>query len=153
TKFNGPPWRGEALGGKRILLHAEQGFGDTIQFVRYVPMVIGRGGKVVLCVQPELCRLLEKFPGVEKVAARLGDLPGTFDTRLETIPNQVGYIQADAELCEVWRRKLGETSGLRVGIAWAGRTTHANNLFRSMQLSMFGGLGSVAGMTFYSLQK
>src|SRR5208282_5781394 len=104
-------------GGKRILLHAEQGFGDTIQFVRYVPMVIGRGGKVVLCVQPELCRLLEKFPGVEKVAARPGDLPacqayrylmdlpGTFDTRLETIPNQVGYIQADAELCEVWRRK------------------------------------------------
>jgi len=164
------------------MLHAEQGLGDTIQFVRYVPMVIERGGRVVLCVQPELRRLLEKFPGAEAVASRPGDLPackayrylmdlpGTFGTSVDSIPNPVPYVEADTELREVWRKRIEESErslgrgtvplgglspyrGLRVGIAWAGRVTHPNNSFRSMKLGMFQPLGSVEGVTFFSLQK
>src|ERR1700728_2302592 len=111
---NEPRWNGEALNGKRILLHVEQGFGDTIQFARYASLVADRGGKVILEVPPELRRLFTSLRGVETIVARgdllpefdlhcpLLSLPFVFGTTLATIPNSVPYLSAPEQLFEQW---------------------------------------------------
>jgi tetratricopeptide (TPR) repeat protein len=165
TRIDSPAWRGEPLEGKRILLHAEQGLGDTIQFSRYVPMVAERGGAVFLCVQPETVRLLGNLRGVRQVGDNpkqlpaceaycyLMDLPLAFGTRVESIPRTSPYLYPDPNLREKWGRKLPMGTDLKVGLAWAGRPTHASDLLRSMKLSQFAPLSKVAGVAFYSLQK
>ena len=165
TRFDSPAWRGEALEGKRILLHAEQGLGDTIQFSRYVPMVAERGGEVFLCAQPEAVRLLGNLRGVRQIADNpsklpgcqaycyLMDLPLAFGTRVETIPKSVPYLYPDSNLRERWARKLPGGTELKVGLAWAGRPTHVCDSLRSMKLSQFAPLSEIAGVAFYSLQK
>jgi len=160
--FDQPLWGGEQLNGRRILLHAEQGLGDTIQFVRYAAQVSARGGKVVLECQPELHRLLEQLPGVSLVAAG-GPLPDfdlhcpllslgrAFATKLESIPNPVPYLSADPRLVDRWASRVtgGET---KVGLVWAGKATHPNDRNRSMRLRQFLPLAKVQGVRFYSLQ-
>jgi len=165
TRFPVPPWRGEPLDGKTIMLHGEQGLGDSIQFIRYAPMVAARGGKVILCVQPEVCRLLKDVPGVERVAPHpkklpacqtycyLMDLPLAFGTRLDSIPNTIPYLTPDPQLCRRWSGKLAQSADLKVGLAWAGRPTHVNDRWRTLSLSQLAPLSEVPGVTFYSLQK
>jgi tetratricopeptide (TPR) repeat protein len=165
TRFPVPPWRGEPLDGKTIMLHGEQGLGDSIQFIRYAPMVAARGGKIILCVQPEVCRLLKDVPGVERVASNpkelpacqsycyLMDLPLAFETRLDSIPNAIPYLTPDPQLCRRWAGKLDQGTDLKVGLAWAGRPTHVNNPWRTLDLSQLAPLSQVPGVTFYSLQK
>jgi len=165
TKFDSPPWRGEPLEGKAILLHAEQGLGDTIQFARYAPMVAERGGQVFLCVQPELVGLLKNLPGVQQIASLpsrlppfqahcyLMDLPLAFGTRVESIPKTTPYLNPDPVLREKWAGKLATDTDLKVGLAWAGRPTHVSDHLRSMKLSQFAPLSEVPGITFYNLQK
>ena len=165
TRFDSPPWRGEPLEGKTILLHAEQGLGDTIQFSRYVPMVAERGGQLFLCVQPETVSLLKDLPGVRQIAHHpnqlpacqthcyLMDLPLAFGTRVETIPKMSPYLNPDPDRREKWGRKLLAGTDLKVGLAWAGRPTHVSDSLRSMRLAQLGPLSEVAGVTFYSLQK
>ena len=166
TRFDSPPWRGEPLEGKTILLHAEQGLGDTIQFSRYVPMVAERGGQVFLCVQPEAVRLLKDLRGsaADRSSIRiklpacqahcyLMDLPLAFGTRVETIPKMSPYLNPDPDRREKWGRKLLAGTELKVGLAWAGRPTHVSDSLRSMRLSQLGPLSEIAGVTFYSLQK
>jgi tetratricopeptide (TPR) repeat protein len=128
-----PLWLGrEPLAGKSILLHAEQGYGDTLQFCRYVRLVRERGAKVVLEVHAALTRVLSRLEGVARVISRdeptpdvdfqcpLMSLPLAFGTTLDTIPSGRRYLTADPELVERWRLRLGERRGFRVGLVWSG---------------------------------
>jgi Tfp pilus assembly protein PilF len=159
-------WDGSDLHGKRIIIQPEQGFGDTIQFARYVPMVAGRGGRVILLCQPELRRILSTLNGVERVVGqdeplpefeirtRLMSLPGIFKSNLETIPGDVPYLCPEAGLVARWRERLAkETDGLKIGLAWAGSPTHPLDRQRSVGLTDLRGLGRVEGVRFFSLQK
>jgi tetratricopeptide (TPR) repeat protein len=152
-------WRGEELNRKTIALICEQGLGDAIQFVRYVPLVASRGGKVVVVCQPELAKLFADVPGVARVISlpeTIGafdvycpilSLPLAFGTRLETIPAQVPYLQAR-------KPRLGPRTGAkRVGIAWTGNPKHRDDRRRSIPLPALAPLLSVPNVQFYSLQK
>ena len=162
--FSVPLWLGEgALQGKTILLHAEQGFGDTLQFVRYAPLVAGRGARVVVEVQPDLVRLLSGIPGIEAVIARGEALP-SFDlhcpllslplacrTELPTIPAPVPYIHAADDDIRAWRELLPQGRP-RIGVVWSGDPSHDNDANRSIRLTTLAPLFDVPGVDFVSLQ-
>ncbi len=159
-----PEWTGESLDGKTILLWSEQGFGDTLQFVRYAPMVKSLGaGQVVLLTQPALVRLLAGAPGLDSVAtegapsprfdchAPLLSLPRLFGTTLETIPAECPYLKVPAGAGASLRRP--DRARLMVGICWAGKPTHKNDLNRSTGIEPFLTLMDEPDIAFYSLQK
>jgi len=164
-KFPQPCWDGGDLAGRTILLHAEQGFGDTIQFIRYAPMVQRRGGRVILGCPPELRRLLAGQCGIEEpvtdpqslppfdVHCPLPSLPGVFGTTLDTIPADVPYLFADKALVEKWRAQFGNETRIKVGLAWAGNPKHKNDRNRSISLAALVPLAQTPGIAFYSLQK
>jgi Tfp pilus assembly protein PilF len=164
--FRAPMWKGEPLEEKTILIHAEQGFGDTLQFVRYVPMVAARGARVLLAVQPTLHRLVTGYPGVSEcisIAEKLPNidfqcplmsLPRVFGTTLASIPGVVPIrpkqrIDDRAGRCDPG---VGDRP-LQVGLAWAGNPKHLTDSKRSLHLKHFvelGGLGDA--VSFVSLQ-
>ncbi len=161
-----PQWDGSDLAGQTILLYCEQGFGDILQFIRYAPMVAERGGRVIVMGPPDLRGLFRSVRGVSEwvdfgdrlppfdVQCPLMSLPLAFGTTMETIPASVPYL--DAEVAEIarWRDRLaGEPPGLKVGLVWAGRSTHTNDHNRSIPLSILTPLAKVAGLNFHSLQK
>jgi Flp pilus assembly protein TadD len=161
-----PRWDGSDLSDKRIFIHAEQGIGDTIQFVRYIPQVVQRGGRILLGVQQELGRLLATFPGIEKLLLRddvipadidvhcpLMSLPGIFHTTLETIPNHVPYLFADPGLGADWRQRLSSDHRKKVGIVFAGSSSHIHDRLRSMPVEMLAPLDELKEICFISLQK
>ena len=141
-----PLWTGnEPVAGRTILLHAEQGFGDTIQFIRYAPLLTGRGASVICEVQPELLPLLSGLPDVRVVAAGeplpafdlhcpLLSLPRACRTQLATIPADVPYLAAPAERLAHWRDRLPQGRP-RVGFVWSGAPSHKNDANRSIPLS------------------
>ena len=146
--FGQPQWRGEALGGRTLLLYPDQGFGDTIQFCRYVSMVRARvDGPVVFEVPKPLLSLLEgRFPGVRLVAqgeklptfdlqCPLLSLPLAFGTDLPTVPAPVGYLRPDPARAMRWRNRLVPTGSPRVGLVWSGDPKHANDRTRSLPLA------------------
>lgn len=164
-QFRQPQWIGQPLKGKRILLHAEQGFGDTIQFCRYAPLVAQLGGRVFLECPPELRRLLQTLPGVEQLVATgeplpefdvhspLLSLPRVFRTRLETIPNFVPYLQASPAQSAHWKHRVPlPKDQLRVGLVWSGSAANPNDRVRSIPLRMLAPLLDAPGVRFYSLQ-
>jgi tetratricopeptide (TPR) repeat protein len=166
-KLSKPMWLGkEAIEGKTILVHADEGLGDTIQFVRYVPMVAALGARVVLAVQDQALALLSSFPGVSEcipVSASplpsfdlhcpICSLPLAFKTRLETIPSATAYLPAPADArVQAWEDRLGPRGKLRVGFVWSGNPGHGNDRNRSMPLRMFARMLDVDA-TFVSLQK
>jgi tetratricopeptide (TPR) repeat protein len=161
-----PQWLGdEPLAGRTILLPAEQGFGDTLQFVRYASLVACRGAKVILEVQPALKGLLSSVDGIAGIIAQseplpafdiycpLMSLPLAFGTELHTIPADIPYIRVPTDRLARWRERLGEGSALRVGIAWAGSLAHKNNHNRSIALERFAALLKVPGVAFISMQR
>jgi tetratricopeptide (TPR) repeat protein len=160
-----PPWRGEAIDGKTILLHGEQGFGDSIQFYRYIPMVAARGARVVLAVQTPLLRLMAKQPGALQVVGPDGalplfdchcplmSLPLAFGTRLETVPSATPYLEAPPDAVQDWATRLGPKRRLRVGLAWSGRATHKDDPNRSVKLNSMLPLLAEVNAEFISLQK
>ncbi|MDP1610731.1 MAG: tetratricopeptide repeat protein [Sulfuritalea sp.] len=163
--FPQPLWLGkEALQGKTILIHAEQGLGDTLQFCRYAKKLAALGARVILEVQPALKALLGALEGARQVTGRgealpafdyqtpLLSLPLAFDTRLDTIPADVPYLHADPARVEVWRSLLGARTRPRIGIVWSGNKAHANDRKRSIPFSHFSALLD-AGAQFVSLQK
>jgi hypothetical protein len=164
VQFPQPRWEGHDLKGQRILIHAEQALGDTIQFIRYLPQVAQRGGRVVLQVQPELFQLLKDFPHAEQVLAR-GDALPDFDVQCpllslplilhsgSQISNEVPYIKPDALAVEHWRAKLADEARLKVGLVWAGKPEHKNDHNRSMPARMFASLNQIPNVRFFSLQK
>jgi tetratricopeptide (TPR) repeat protein len=162
--FRQPQWHGNSpLAGKTILLHAEQGFGDTIQFIRYAPLLSKSGARVICEVQPELMSLLADIEGIEIVAkgnalpqfdlhCPLMSLPLGFGTELATIPSQVPYLAARATCVARWRDRLGE-GGLRAGFVWSGSPAHKNDANRSIPLAQFGHLLASLPFTCFSLQR
>jgi tetratricopeptide (TPR) repeat protein len=163
--FTSPQWNGtQKLAGRTVLLHAEQGFGDTIQFVRYAPLVAGRGASVVIEVQPELVALLAATPGVARVIAYgdrlphfdlhcpLMSLPRAFRTSDATVPADIPYIAAPREAAARWEQRL-PADRPRVGVVWAGRPTHHNDLNRSLPLACLAPLLRRTDVQFVSLQR
>jgi len=165
-KFAEPMWLGkEPVEGKTILVHVDEGLGDTIQFVRYVPMLAGRGARVILVVAKALHSLLSGFPGVS-ACLMVGDklppfdmhcpicsLPLAFGTRLDTIPFATSYLPAPPpERTRAWEERLGPHDRLRVGLVWSGSPAHANDLDRSIPLQTLSRILDVDA-TFISLQK
>jgi Flp pilus assembly protein TadD len=163
--FDQPRWDGSPLNGRTILLHAEQGLGDTIQLVRYAPMVRERGGRVVLECQRPLERLLAQSPGIDQLVVQgsalppfdvhlpLLSLPGVLRTTLVTIPGQAPYVLADPDLVEHWRQELSTLSGRKIGIVWQGSPTYNSDTRRSIPLTEFAPLARVPGVHLISLQK
>ena len=164
-RFPRHPWQGESLAGRHIYVQAEQGFGDTIQFARYLPMLKARAARVTVRVHQSLRTLLgENLPGIEVLGDRgtpvppvdcecaLLSLPRLFKTRLETIPASVPYLRPPAEIAQRWRERLGAMPGLKVGVVWAGRPEHVNDFRRSVDLAALAPLFEVAGVSFASLQ-
>jgi len=162
--FAQPQWDGsQALAGSTILLHAEQGLGDTIQFCRYASFVKARGARVVLELQRPLASLMCSLEGVDAVIARgdplpdfelhcpLLSLPRTAGTTLETVPAMVPYLAPPSEIATAWARRLPDDATWRVGLAWAGSPTHKRDRVRSLSLSQLDGLFDVPGIRFYSL--
>jgi len=146
--FLQPLWLGEeSLKDKAILLHAEQGFGDTIQFCRYAQLVAKLGAKVFLEVQPPLVQLLNSLEGVNQIIANGSELPDfdyqcpllslplAFKTTLENIPSPLGYIKNDKEKLIKWQAHLGEKLKPRIGIVCSGSAAHKNDRNRSLTLS------------------
>lgn len=157
-------WDGRELVGKSILIHAEQGLGDTLQYVRYVALVKQRGGRPVLAAQRALLPLLrlseicdivpveEPWPECD-VHLPLLSLPAVFGTTLATIPFAVPYLRADEQLVDAWRQRFAGYPQLRVGIHWQGARTYVYDRTRSVPLSEFVALGQVPGVQLFSLQK
>lgn len=163
--FTQPRWNGEPLHGRTILLHAEQGLGDTLHFVRYAPLVQQRGGRVIVQCQGALIPLLTRSAGIDGLAAwgdpsppcdvqvPLMTLPSLFHTTLETIPASIPYLFADPDLVAHWRRQLSPISGRRVGITWQGSPRHHWDRHRSVPLAAFQPLGQLDGVHLISLQQ
>ncbi|MCP4268491.1 MAG: tetratricopeptide repeat protein [Candidatus Brocadiaceae bacterium] len=163
--FKQPRWDGSTLNGKSILVHVEQGFGDTIQFVRYLPMVQAKSGHVIFECQKELVSLLKNCNGIDRIVEissnpdvnfdthiPLLSLPGIFGTNIDSIPSGIPYITVDPTLEEHWRKKISGNNNFKIGITWAGRPTYKDR-FRSCSLADFAPLAAIHGITFYSLQK
>ena len=161
--FLQPQWTGqEDLAGKTILLHAEGGSGDALQFVRYLPMVVPKAGTVILECQPGLVPLFRDFPGVSSIFGRgpivpqfdlhcpLQSLPRAFGTTLRTIPRDIPYLSAPAYRLAAWREKLGRPTGARVGLAWCGSANLRPK--RSRTLATFAPFNAIPGIEFHSLQ-
>ncbi len=157
-------WDGSPLNGKTILLYAQHGLGDTLQFVRYVPVVAQMGGRVLLQVQPALLKLLKNYPGAAEVLPS-GDQPIEFDAQAtllelpailghiqETIPRAVPYLHADSVLSAAWASRLQNDVGFRIGIAWHGNPHQKDGLIRSCTLQDMERICRVPGLIVYSLQ-
>ncbi len=161
--FNQPVWNGAYLAGQTILLTAERGIGDTIQFLRYAPMVAGRGGRVVVECPPELVELARSVDGVADVIVHgqplppvgahcpLMTLPLAFNTTLQTIPATVPYLSADPAKAAAWAARL-PAGQRRVGLVWAGNPNFANDRVRSINPARLAPLLAVPNVTWVSLQ-
>jgi tetratricopeptide (TPR) repeat protein len=163
-EFKEPAWDGGPLDGRTILLYAEQALGDTIQFIRYAPLVQARGGKVIVECQKPLAALLRTCAGIDEIVPRgsplpafdmqaaLLSLPGLLGTTLETVPAEVPYLAADPAQVTSWGVELGDR-GLKIGIAWQGSVTFAGDRMRSAPLRHFAPLARVPSVRLFSLQK
>lgn len=166
-RIEGPMWDGSDLHGRRILLHTEQGVGDTFNFIRYAPMVAARGGRVMVLCGTDVYRLMSvQQLGVEQWVADgqpvpqfdshcpLMSLPKVFGTTIQTIPSGVPYMAADPNWVEPWRERLArDPARLKVGLVWAGNLHPIHNRKRTIGLAALGPLGACPGVSFYSLQK
>jgi tetratricopeptide (TPR) repeat protein len=165
-KLSEPMWLGkESIDGKTIVLCADEGLGDTIQFVRYVPMLVERGARVILVVQDALHPLLSALSGVSQclptatawpafdMHCPIGSLPLAFGTRLDTIPSATSYLPLPAERrVQAWEDRLGARDKLRIGLVWSGNPKHGNDHNRSISLRTLSRILD-ADATFVSLQK
>ena len=162
-----PLWTGESFAGKTLYIHDEQGLGDTIQFVRYLPMVKALGGDIIFETQEPLIGLLKNFPGIDRLIPRSSDgvlptdmdfymsllsLPAILKTTLDTIPDTVPYLHADADKTGYWRERLPE-NGFKVGIVWAGGPKNPNDQNRSCRLKQFESIADISGVRLIGIQK
>jgi Flp pilus assembly protein TadD len=165
--FEQPMWLGEgSIEGKTVLIHADEGLGDSIQFARYVPDVAARGARVILVVAEAIHSLLSRLPGVSEclplpggplpafdLHCPLGSLPLAFGTRLDTIPSATSYLPPPPNArIQAWQDRLGPHDKLRVGLVWSGNPAHGNDRNRSISLRMLSRILDV-DTTFVSLQK
>ena len=162
--FSQPLWRGEPVAGKTILVHAEQGYGDTLQFVRYVPKLAQMGAKIVLEIQPPLKLLLDRVEGAVVVArgeplpsfdlhCPILSLPLAFKTELATIPASVPYLTAPSNRIEKWTHRLPRRQRLNVAIAWSGSATHEQDHVRSIAIEKLEPLFAMPDIQWISIQR
>ncbi len=163
--FSQPRWDGTSLPGKTLLVLAEQGLGDTLQFMRYFALVKQRVGKVVFNCHPQLVKLVANVAGIDQIVPMetplppfdayipLLSLPGIYRTTPETAPATIPYLHPEAELAAFWKSELKLPAGLNVGIAWQGNPKYRYDRLRSMPLAQFGRLAAVPGVRLVSLQK
>jgi len=163
--FPQPRWKGEPLRGKTILIHAEQGLGDTLQWLRYVPLLKAQGATVLAEVQPALVRLVGRVEGIDHIIPAgealptldvhlpLASLPGVFQTNFHTVPNKVPYLLAEPERVEFWRSQLSALPEFKIGIAWQGNPKQGGDRLRSIPLIHFAPLARLEGVRLISLQK
>ncbi len=150
TELAVPAWDGGELQGKTVFVHAEQGYGDTIQFVRFLPLVKAKGAKeVIFCCDEVLRGLFEGAEGYDRFVTRrspppgvdchvaLLSLPGRLGTRADTIPARIPYLRPDPGLVAKWRARLDGLPGRRIGLAWAGRPSYPSDHVRSMPVSFY----------------
>jgi tetratricopeptide (TPR) repeat protein len=161
--FAQPLWQGDDLAGKTILLHAEQGLGDSIQMLHYLPMVAAEGGRIVLELPEPLLPLISD-PAITlirrgtplppfDVQCPLMSLPLAFGTRLETIPATVPYLKVPADRLEKWKTTLATIRAPRIGLVWSGRPDHVNDHNRSLPLARLAPVLTIPGVQFVSLQQ
>jgi tetratricopeptide (TPR) repeat protein len=167
STFSQPRWDGSPLEQRSVLLQAEQGFGDTIQFIRYARLVKDRNPRATVVVecQPPLAKLLANSPGIDCLVAQgetlprfdvhlpLLSLPLIFQTTVETIPSEVPYLFAADTLVEQWRVRLSGIGGFRIGINWQGRPGGGDFRKRNIGLQCFQRLAEIPGVTLISLQR
>jgi len=161
--FPQPVWEGEPLLGRRILLHSEEGLGDTLHFLRYAAMVRQQGGYVLAECPSKLVRLARTVTGVDQVVLRgatlpdfevhapLLSLPRIFATTLKTIPGRAPYLAAHPKLCRFWEERLSSTTGLKVGIAWCGNPNQKNDRRRSLDPALLAPLAEIPNVTLFAL--
>jgi thioredoxin-like negative regulator of GroEL len=156
-------WNGLPLGGKRLLIYAEQGLGDTLQFIRYLSHVKCLAEETVVAVSPELIPLLtasgfENLHPLDATASAcdaqcsLLDLPELMGTTFQSIPADTPYLRIPPRLIERWRGKLEPTSEFKIGIVWQGNPTYYSDRFRSIPLAAFEPLARIPGVRLVSLQ-
>jgi hypothetical protein len=162
-----PFWNGSSFAGKTLFVHDEQGLGDTIQFIRYLPMVKSLGGEVIFETQKPLIGLLKGFPEIDRLVLSSADgllpqdidfyapllsLPAIFNTTVDTIPNSVPYLHADADKKSFWQERLNGPE-FKVGIVWAGGPKLLNDRNRSCRLENFEPLAKIRGVRVVGIQK
>jgi Tfp pilus assembly protein PilF len=161
-------WQGEPLDGTSLLVITEQGAGDNLMMMRYLPLLRQRGLKrLVLYCYPQLMRVMFCMPGIDQIVPitdplPFGDfdlycpimsLPYLFQTRLESIPANVPYLVVPEEMKQKWHMRLAEVPGLKVGLVWAGNQAASFDKIRSIPLNLFAPLHDSGGISFVSLQK
>jgi tetratricopeptide (TPR) repeat protein len=163
--YREPLWDGRDLDGRRLLVWTEQGFGDCFQFARYLPLLAGKGGTVLLEIQPELERVMRDIAGVDRMMPRGRDLPGfdchvplmslprLFGTTLATVPATVPYLAAEPARVAAWRARLDAYPGFRIGFVWQGSIRHQSNHLRSMSVETLAPLLDLPCVVGVSLQK
>jgi tetratricopeptide (TPR) repeat protein len=163
--FAAPRWDGSPLAGRRLLVHTEQGLGDTLQFIRYAALAQERGGRVILEAPRELVALLCDCPHLDQLVVKgkplpehdvhcpLLSLPGLFQTRPDTIPAAVPYLSAAARRIAKWKERLKDLRGFKVGIAWQGNPEFPGDRQRSVPLEHFTPLARVPGLQLVCLQR
>ena len=166
-----PRWDGSDLQGKTILIHAEQGLGDTFQFIRYAKLIKEKNGIIIAAVQKPLVTLMKRCKHIDHVVS-LDDTPPPFDvhspllslpyvlkTRIDTVPCEIPYLYADEKLVEDWKGKLAADKNFKIGICWQGNDNYATPLLRmtvaqkSVHPKEFEPICCVPGVSVYSLQK
>ena len=165
--FNQPRWDGRSFAGKTLLVHFEQGLGDTFMFVRYATLVKPLGGRVLLEAQPALADVVATCPGVDEVVPHgspvpafdlhipLLSLPGVFGTDLQSIPAEVPYLHVPEKVPnrECIKGQLAAAEGsIRIGLAWAGSPRHPRNAERSLPPEVLAPLAALPGVSWYSFQ-
>ena len=165
--FPQPLWDGsQDIAGKRILLHAEQGFGDAIQFIRYAPLLAARGARVLALCDPALTTLFRSVPGIDSIGepgqplaefdyhAPLMSLPRACGTTVATIPAPIPYVAARPDAVATWRGRLATSPGsLKIGLAWAGSPGFIAAAMKAVPLDDLAPLATTPGCAFFSLQK
>jgi tetratricopeptide (TPR) repeat protein len=158
-------WDGSGLKDRRILLDCEQGFGDCIQFIRYIPLIAQRGGKPILTAFPELRRLFRTVPCLDEiicppeeippfdVQSPLASLPRLFETTLQNVPANVPYLFADPLLAERWRTRVPQDGRVKIGLVWSSKPESRDQANHTPGLTQFAPLGAVSNTWFCSLQK
>ena len=169
-KFNVPIWDGSSIEGKRILVYAEQGLGDTLQFIRYAQLLKKDGAIVVVETQSPLAPLLSLCPYIDELYERsdtipfvdvhipLMSLPRIYETRLNTIPNAMPYLHADEQLIDYWRDYLSHDPHFKIGICWQGNANYSTESLRrtvakkSLPLNILARITTIPGVSVYNLQ-
>lgn len=168
-KLNAPLWDGSDLHGKTILLYAEQGMGDTLQFIRFAKEVKKRGARIICKVQDPIKKLISSYPYVDifiskesipeniDAQAALMSIPGIINTTPKTIPAEIPYLTVDKTLINTWKQRLAHDHNFKIGICWNVDPQHEISKsplsLRSVPLNSFAQLADIPGVSFYSLQK